>query len=104
MAAIKKVKVPFDKDGNMLHKDRGNAAQYSEVDAPFREHMTFKSIQRWSSNVVIFENGVGNTFYMSQGEFENNIKYMVRGVLEGRFYFHKQGQYFSLKYIPDAVI
>lgn len=102
---IKKILVPFDDKGNQQHASYSRSGQVLvEYDECFRAHMTFKSIQRYSSNVVVFENGVGNTFYMSQGEFERCIPFMIKGVLDGMFYFHKQGNYFSLRFLEDAFI
>lgn len=105
MAGIKQIKVPFDKDGNMLHKDWNGwqVARYVDYDTtPFHGRFTFVSIDRFSSNVATFEDGMGRTYYMNQTEFVKNIPFMVHGVLDGAFHFKKQGKYFSLAYIEDA--
>lgn len=104
MAAIKKVLVPFDKDGNMCWSDYGKPASQVEYDSAFTGRFTFKHILQHSSNVAVFRDGMDRSFYMSQGEFERIIPFMVRGVLEGNFYFHKQGRYYRLRYAEDAVV
>jgi hypothetical protein len=88
----------------MKHSDYVRDSIYFEQNGPFIGRFEFDQILKYTSNVALFKDGNGCNFYMAQGEFEGNIKYMIRGVLEGRFYFHKQGKYYSLKYIPDAVI
>jgi hypothetical protein len=102
MADIKGLLVPFDKDGNMCHGPWGAVEHvgYSK----FHGRFVFDKIHKYSSNVATFKDGMDRIFYMNQSEFERIIPFMVRGVLEGEFYFSKQGKYFSLKYLEDAVI
>lgn len=95
---VKKLSVPFDEEGNMKHSDWRGDAEYVEYDSTFQGWFRFEGIQQWSSNVTIFKDRMDRMFYMSQGEFQRIIPFMERGVLEGEFYFHKQGKYFSLRY------
>lgn len=104
MAAIKKVSVPFDDAGNMMHSDWRGDANYVEYEGTFSGRFIFDQILKYTSNVAYFKDGMDRHFYMSQGEFERIIPFMVRGVLEGQFYFRKQGKYYSLMYKEDAVI
>lgn len=102
MAAINEIQVPFDKDGNMCHGPWGAVSFVGY--STFHGRFTFDQIYKYSSNVALFKDGMDRIFYMKQSEFERIIPFMIRGVLEGTFGFSKQGKYYSLMYIEDAVI
>jgi len=99
---IKTILVPFDQYGNMQHSDyRMPDTEYVDCNRAYEGNLIFKNIEKYSSNVTIFEDEHGRRFYMSQGEFERIIPFMVKGVLSGKYYFHKQGRYFSIRYLED---
>lgn len=104
MAAIKPISVPFDANGDMCHSDYRGGTDIREFDKPFYGRFEFDQIWHYTSSVTTFTDGMGHKYYMSQGVFESVIKHLVKGVLEGAFYFRKQGKYYSLIYLPDAVI
>ncbi len=115
MVNIKKIEVPFDQVGNQMHQANaiyGSVQQpdgtlkrtrvepdWRKQEGPVDAAMEFVSIYQNSSGVTRWKNHEGKYFWMSHSEFERIIPFMERGILKGKFYFHKQGTYFSLRYL-----
>jgi len=95
------MKIPFDSDGNQMHKVYNYAGSqdidWRDIDV-LKERLTFEDMHKYSSYVVTFTNDSGKQFWMSNGEFIKAVKFMVNGVLEGKFRFKRSGAYYSLSY------
>lgn len=102
---MKPIKITFDENMDMWHGGRyGNidpSFTIIEFTEGFDDIMTFESFYCYSTTIARFRNQKGQLLWMSLGEFEKSLPSMKYGRLEGKFFFKKHGNYFSLIYLDD---
>lgn len=105
MKTYKPIDVPFHRTtGAQAHSYKSwqkDLYNLIKIEEPFEDVIYFQNLWEYSSCVSSWNRSDGRELYMSFSEFQRCIPFMVNGILRGKFFFKKQGAYYSVTYCDD---